>query len=135
MKLTTISKLILIKYVALIGLSILSFNILKLLSLSSNLETELLAIFFFITGFLFFYFYSKGIGKMNSIQINLLSLREKEILALLGKYKTNKEIANCLNIETSTVKCHINNLYKKLKINNRKEALETAKSLNEIDIM
>jgi DNA-binding CsgD family transcriptional regulator len=135
MKAMTHTRLILIKYIALIALSMLSFNCFKLLGSFSNSEIELLAISFFISGFSFFYFYNKGVTKVNSMQVNLLSLREKEILTLLGEFKTNKEIANYLNIETATVKCHINNLYKKLKITNRKEALETAKFMNERGIV
>jgi len=52
-----------------------------------------------------------------------LSSREKEVLAHLSKGYSNKEIAAALFISDKTVKCHINNIFKKLKINRRIEAL------------
>jgi len=54
---------------------------------------------------------------------DVLSSREKEVLAHLSKGYSNKEIAAALFISDKTVKCHINNIFKKLKINRRIEAL------------
>ena len=52
----------------------------------------------------------------------LLSAKELQILKLIAEGKTNKEIAAIQFIEISTVKTHINNIYTKLSIKNRKEA-------------
>jgi len=52
----------------------------------------------------------------------LLTSKEAEIFALISSGKSNKEIASELYIEVSTVKTHINKLYSKLGVNNRKEA-------------
>ncbi len=52
----------------------------------------------------------------------LLSARELQIIKLIAEGKTNKEIAAIQFIEISTVKTHINNIYTKLAITNRKEA-------------
>jgi DNA-binding NarL/FixJ family response regulator len=52
---------------------------------------------------------------------DLLSQREKTIVQFILEGKTNKEIANTFNIELSTVKTHVNNVYAKLKISERKE--------------
>ncbi|MEZ4943089.1 MAG: LuxR C-terminal-related transcriptional regulator [Saprospiraceae bacterium] len=54
----------------------------------------------------------------------LLSLREIEVLELINNGLSNKEIANRLFISLSTVKTHINNIYKILDIKNRREAIE-----------
>ena len=55
-------------------------------------------------------------------EMNLnLSLREKEILALLLSELSVKQIAHVLNLQYSGVTYHSNNLYKKLKIKSRKE--------------
>jgi len=51
-----------------------------------------------------------------------LSEREREVLQKIGEGKPNKQIADELFISLSTVKTHINNIYKVLKISNRKEA-------------
>lgn len=52
----------------------------------------------------------------------LLTEKERRIWEGLASGKSNKEIASDLFIELSTVKTHINNLYKRLGVENRKEA-------------
>jgi len=52
----------------------------------------------------------------------LLTSKEILILRLLAEGKTNKEIAAAQFIELSTVKTHVNNIYAKLSVGNRKEA-------------
>ncbi|MFT4204195.1 MAG: response regulator transcription factor [Chitinophagaceae bacterium] len=54
---------------------------------------------------------------------NLLSAREQEILNLLSKGYLYKEIAERLFISTGTVRQHIHNIYEKLQVQNRTEAL------------
>ncbi|MCL9806632.1 response regulator transcription factor [Flavobacterium amniphilum] len=56
----------------------------------------------------------------------MLSEREKEVLNLIVKGLSNNEIANQLFISLSTVKTHINNIYKLLEVKNRREAIEKA---------
>ena len=55
--------------------------------------------------------------------------RELRILELIVQGKTNKEIATDLFIELSTVKSHINKLYAKLQVKNRREAIAKARAL------
>jgi DNA-binding NarL/FixJ family response regulator len=52
-----------------------------------------------------------------------LTARESEILALIALGKGNKEIAAALEIEEKTVKNNINNIYSKLQIKSRYEAI------------
>ena len=54
--------------------------------------------------------------------IDLLSDREREVLCLLGKGATNREIAQELMISEHTVKSHIRTILNKLNINNRQQA-------------
>ncbi|SFE40584.1 response regulator transcription factor [Thermoflexibacter ruber] len=55
---------------------------------------------------------------------HLLSPREIEVLVLIKEGLSNKEIAEKLFISLSTVKTHINNIYKILEVKNRREAIE-----------
>ncbi len=48
-----------------------------------------------------------------------LSSQEQKVLDLILQDKSNKEIANELFVSVSTVKSHINSLYKKLEVKNR----------------
>jgi len=52
-----------------------------------------------------------------------LTAREKEILGLIAAGRGNREIARILDIEEKTVKNHINNIYSKLQIKSRYEAI------------
>jgi DNA-binding NarL/FixJ family response regulator len=56
-----------------------------------------------------------------------LSKRETEILRLILDGKKRNEIAGELFIELETVKTHIKNIYSKLDVNSRSEAINIAK--------
>ncbi len=60
----------------------------------------------------------------SNIERNLLTPKEKQILELIKQGKTNKEIASELFISVSTVKTHINNIFKKEKVSKRDELLK-----------
>ena len=53
-----------------------------------------------------------------------LTQQENKVLDLILEDKTNKEIASELFVSVSTVKTHINNVYKKLEVSSRKEVKE-----------
>lgn len=55
-----------------------------------------------------------------------LTAREIEVLQELSGGVTNQEIANRLFISENTVKNHIHNILEKLKLNNRREAIDFA---------
>lgn len=57
------------------------------------------------------------------VEKNELSAREMEVLTLLSKGFLYKEIAQELYISTGTVKQHIHNIYEKLHVQNRTEAI------------
>jgi LuxR family maltose regulon positive regulatory protein len=58
-----------------------------------------------------------------------LTDRELQILYLLDKDLTNKEIARRLVVTAGTVKVHTNNVYRKLSVNNRRSAVALSKAL------
>jgi DNA-binding CsgD family transcriptional regulator len=51
-----------------------------------------------------------------------LTKKEREILALVTEGKSNKEIARILAIAVHTIEKHLDNMYKKLNVNNRTSA-------------
>lgn len=57
-----------------------------------------------------------------------LTSREREVLQLLTRGKTNKEIANGLGIAENTVKNHLKNILEKLHLQNRVQAVAFALS-------
>ena len=61
--------------------------------------------------------------------IEPLSERELEALALLADYLTYQEIAQALFISVNTVKTHLKNVYGKLGVHGRREAVDRAKEL------
>lgn len=59
----------------------------------------------------------------DQVKIESLTLRERAILQRIGEGRGNQEIADELHIEITTVKTHIRSIYRKLKINSRKEVI------------
>ena len=55
-----------------------------------------------------------------------LSNRERDVLELLSKRLSNKEIAERLHVSSETVKKHTRNLYQKLDVHGRREAADKA---------
>lgn len=64
-------------------------------------------------------------NKENTVnkELEKLSIREQEILSSLSKGYRYKEIADMLHISTETVRTHIRNIYSKLQVNSRTEAI------------
>jgi len=73
--------------------------------------------------------------KMEELQeaMKTLTKREVEILNMIGIGKSNKEIAEELSISYWTVKNHVNNLFAKLGIHTRAEAIHLAISMKLTD--
>lgn len=65
----------------------------------------------------------KSNDKKNS---NVLTPRELEVLQLLKEGNTYKAITDLLNISYDTVRTHINNIYTKLHVAGKKEAIDKA---------
>lgn len=60
---------------------------------------------------------------------DLLSEREKEVLKVLCEGHSNKEIGEILHISLATVKTHMINIYSKLQVSNRVQAVEKANKM------
>ena len=67
------------------------------------------------------------------IKIELLTPKEKEVLALVAKGASNQEIADKLCVRDVTVKTHLNSVFKKLKVTNRTQAVLLAMQIDLIN--
>lgn len=78
-------------------------------------------------------FLAKILSNFNKIEdvdfMNILTKKEYKVFKLVFSGKSNKEIADKLEISINTLKTHIKNIYKKLEANNKNEAVEKAKVL------
>jgi len=73
----------------------------------------------------------KSINK--DVNIDALTPKEKEVLALVAKGASNQEIADKLFVRDVTVKTHLNSIFKKLKVTNRTQAVLLAMEIDLIN--
>jgi DNA-binding NarL/FixJ family response regulator len=59
-------------------------------------------------------------------RINNLTRRESEVLFYLVEGQTNKEIARQLNLKSATIGKHLENIYRKLGVGDRTQAIAVA---------
>ena len=62
-----------------------------------------------------------------SALVEPLSERELSVLRLLSEGKTNQQIAGEIFVSVNTIKSHLKNIYGKLGVNNRREAVAQAR--------
>lgn len=62
-----------------------------------------------------------------------LSEREQEVLRLVARGYSNRQIAEALFVTLGTVKKHLNNIFGKLQVNNRTQAVARSRELNLLD--
>jgi ATP/maltotriose-dependent transcriptional regulator MalT len=71
-----------------------------------------------------------AMGPVNEdVDESSLTVREREVLALLAEGQSNREIASSLYVSLPTVKTHLAHIYAKLGAKNRNEALGRAVAL------
>lgn len=80
------------------------------------------SIFSFIAGF-FICLLIKFRKPIKKSIIQDLSIQERKIYGLLLEGKSNKEMADILGVELSTIKSHLSSIYSKLNIRSRKDIL------------
>ena len=76
---------------------------------------------------------SHTVPKFKQDLIEPLTEREQEVLSHLLERKTYQEIANSMFVSVNTVKTHLKNLYAKLSVGSKSEAVEKAKSMGFLD--
>ena len=118
------------------GLAVLAVKLLSTLFayhlLGFNVYLAIVAVAFLLTGIFLLPRLTKEVvplaGNTPAQITPALTNRELCIFEMLGRSLTNKEIAETLCIEVSTVKSHINALYQKIGCRNRIEAREKWKT-------
>ncbi len=65
----------------------------------------------------------------SAVEYLRLSDRELEVLGLIARGLSNKEIAKALIVSPNTVKTHLANLYAKLEVSRRTQAVQRAREL------
>ncbi|MFP4461183.1 MAG: response regulator transcription factor [Thermotogota bacterium] len=70
------------------------------------------------------------VPEKQEVPLEPLTQKEREIIALIASGKSNNDIANKLFIRLGTVKWHTNNIFGKLGVKNRIQAVEQAKKYN-----
>ncbi|WP_109301218.1 response regulator transcription factor [Aquimarina sp. AU474] len=124
------TKLFLIGLTILIVICVLTFNVVYFSSYYGITQIDyinsLLLVPFILLIFSFGIFIeqNKQKEKLKKIDSFYLTSKEKEVTLKILKKKKNQEIANEMFVELSTIKTHINNIYKKVGVKNRKELFE-----------
>lgn len=119
-----------------VGIILLKTLEYQLFSYRFNIElyTGLIALFFMIVGL------AAGLGWLHSKKLTLsntqqspsapLTAKERKLLAGLTQGLTNQQLAEAHFVSVNTIKTHLKNVYKKLEVSNRAEAVAKAKELD-----
>jgi DNA-binding NarL/FixJ family response regulator len=62
-------------------------------------------------------------ARRHSLDVSVLTMRERQVVDLIGDGLSNKEIATQLGIEVATVKNHVHNILEKLDVERRSDAV------------
>lgn len=97
---------------------------------SHDLYSGILALFFLVVGLVVAYMV---LGARNENTVETLDLKEpltaseRRVLAGLVEGRSNQQIADQNNVSVNTIKSHLKNLYRKLQVRNRAQAVSLAK--------
>ncbi len=126
-----------IKYGVIIFILLSTFKISELLLLNSIMSLDTYSFLIAIISILIGIYYSTKLSErkisspyLTTIPIesnSVISKREMEVLLLLSKGLTNKEISNLLFISLNTTKTHLSSIYSKLGTNNRVQTIKAAR--------
>lgn len=73
---------------------------------------------------------SESAALTSDLECERLSNREVDVLVMLSERLSNKEIAQRLFVTPETTKKHAANIYQKLRVHGRREAVDVAKKLH-----
>jgi LuxR family maltose regulon positive regulatory protein len=64
---------------------------------------------------------------------SVLTAREQDVLQVIAQRRSNKEVARTLGIAPETVKTHVKNVFEKLSVEMRAQAISPAQSFGMLD--
>ena len=76
---------------------------------------------------------NENVTNIQTKNFNSLTKREKDVLLLVTQGESNKSIADKLVLSEVTVKSHLNNIFKKLNVTNRTQAVLLAMQMNLVE--
>lgn len=76
---------------------------------------------------------NENVTNVQTKNFNSLTKREKDVLLLVTQGESNKSIADKLVLSEVTVKSHLNNIFKKLNVTNRTQAVLLAMQMNLVE--
>ena len=76
---------------------------------------------------------NENVTNVQTKNFNSLTKREKDVLLLVTQGESNKSIADKLVLSEVTVKSHLNNIFKKLNVTNRTQAVLLAMQTNLVE--
>ena len=129
---------LIVKYALILFVALSGFKFLEYQFFSHKMTLEMylfiIATIFLLIGFGVSWFFLPKTDSTEEPEIDLeklaeFSQREQEILLFLSHGYTNKEIAKSLEISPNTVKTHLSNIFDKLDVGNRTQAVAEAKAL------
>ncbi len=97
---------------------------------SHDLYSGILAVFFLVVGIVVAYmvFGTRSNNAIHSPELKEpLTASERRVLAGLIEGRSNQQLADQNNVSVNTIKSHLKNLYRKLQVRNRAEAVSLAK--------
>lgn len=116
------------------------FQISKYSIISGGMKTEVIISVIALLSFFIGIYINRKLGKNNvkfEKEINVskikeleITSREYEVLELIAKGFSNKEIASTLFLSESTIKTHVSNILVKLNAKRRTHAVQIAKEIN-----
>ena len=68
-------------------------------------------------------------GLEEPVELQPLTSRESEVLSLIGRGLSNKEVARALNLSVFTVKAHAHSIFAKLQVRGRGEAMARLRTM------
>lgn len=124
---------------ALIIAVILLFRISKYSILFGGMKIELIITSIAIIGFFIGAYFNRKLNKPQEVTSEInhqkikeleITSREYEVLELIAKGFSNKEIASTLFLSESTIKTHVSNILTKLNAKRRTQAIQIAKEIH-----
>ncbi len=113
----------------LVIISVLTFNVFYFSSYYGFVQVNYINSLFLVPFVVLIFSFGMALGRKKESEgfvlgdLGELTAREREVVQMIAAGKKNKEIADELFVELSTIKSHVNSIYKKTDVQNRKDLI------------